>query len=169
MSNNTTPYNDRPWLLDFLVITAWLVFLCLVWSTYSFLPKLSGILICIVFVTTINMSTVCWSIPDTRVLTLRFLGHDNSQRVESRQLDQKKVQLLWFRSLDSSQMLLDTGLLCILLYYVLLGFSWNKSQFCLSCREISSRSLYYYRWSNVHWDWYAEWHLEKYNTWTSGK
>ncbi len=59
---DTTPYHDRPWLLDLLLVTVWMIlFFFGPEHTASILPKIPEILI---HLTTVQVSTVWWSIPD---------------------------------------------------------------------------------------------------------
>src|SRR4029434_7101527 len=58
----TTPYHDRPLLLDFLLVTVWMVlFFFGPEHRVHFFQKRPEILLCL---TTIHISTVRWSIPD---------------------------------------------------------------------------------------------------------
>ncbi len=56
---DTTPYHDRPWLLDLLLVTVWMIFSSLVRSTRPFLPKNTWKIL--IHLTTVHVSTVWWS------------------------------------------------------------------------------------------------------------
>ncbi len=60
---DTTPYHDRPWLLDLLLVTVWMIlFFFGPEHTASIPPK--KILEILIHLTTVHVSTVWWSIPD---------------------------------------------------------------------------------------------------------
>ncbi len=57
---DTTPYHDRPWLLDLLLVTVWMILFFFGHGVRSS-QKIPEILI---HLTTVHVSTVWWSIPD---------------------------------------------------------------------------------------------------------
>ncbi len=60
---DTTPYHDRPWLLDLLLVTVWMILFFFGPERTASIPpkKIPEILI---HLTTVHVSTVWWSIPD---------------------------------------------------------------------------------------------------------
>ncbi len=60
---DTTPYHDRPWLLDLLLVTVWMI-LFLLWSGAHGVHSSQKIPEILIHLTTVHVSTVWWSIPD---------------------------------------------------------------------------------------------------------